>query len=49
MMMLAFSSAWVAACFALLPTVVAFDISVKANGGNATNGHQYGFLHEVGS
>jgi len=46
MMMLAFSSAWVAACFALLPTVVAFDISVKANGGNATNGHQYGFLHE---
>ncbi|KAI0105807.1 glycoside hydrolase family 51 protein [Daldinia grandis] len=26
--------------------VAAVDISVKSTGGNATNGHQYGFLHE---
>lgn len=28
-------------------TAVAVDITVKATGGNATSGHQYGFLHEV--
>lgn len=33
------------ACAASLAAAV--DISVKSTGGNATNGHQYGFLHEV--
>ncbi|KAI1642692.1 glycoside hydrolase family 51 protein [Daldinia loculata] len=32
------------ACAASLAAAV--DISVKSTGGNATNGHQYGFLHE---
>ncbi|KAI1383982.1 glycoside hydrolase family 51 protein [Hypoxylon trugodes] len=32
------------ACAASL--VAAIDISVSSTGGNATNGHQYGFLHE---
>ncbi|KAH7027828.1 alpha-L-arabinofuranosidase [Microdochium trichocladiopsis] len=37
-------AAWLA--WTSLPTVSAIDITVKADGGNATNGHQYGFLHE---
>ncbi|KAI1473421.1 glycoside hydrolase family 51 protein [Daldinia eschscholtzii] len=32
------------ACAASLASAI--DISVKSTGGNATNGHQYGFLHE---
>jgi alpha-N-arabinofuranosidase len=28
-------------------SVAAFDVRVGSKGGNATNGHQYGFLHEV--
>ncbi|KAI0377580.1 glycoside hydrolase family 51 protein [Hypomontagnella monticulosa] len=32
------------ACAASLATAI--DISVKSTGGNITNGHQYGFLHE---
>ncbi|KAI5921052.1 alpha-L-arabinofuranosidase [Camillea tinctor] len=31
-------------CFA--PFTTAVDITVSSGGGNATNGHQYGFLHE---
>lgn len=30
-------------------SVAAIDIKVKSSGGNATSGHQYGFLHEVQS
>lgn len=33
------------ACAVSLSTAI--DISVSLEGGNATNGHQYGFLHEV--
>lgn len=28
-------------------TAAAVDVRVSAGGGNKTNGHQYGFLHEV--
>lgn len=30
-------------------SALAVDISVGSSGGNATSGHQYGFLHEVSS
>lgn len=30
----------------VVPTAMAVDIKVKSSGGNATSGHQYGFLHE---
>lgn len=30
----------------LVPAALAVDIKVKCSGGNATSGHQYGFLHE---
>lgn len=30
----------------LVPPSLAVDITVKSRGGNATSGHQYGFLHE---
>lgn len=33
-----------AACFVAVESV---DIKVDSKGGNATSGHQYGFLHEV--
>lgn len=39
-------TAWLTAWLALAPAVTAIDVAVKADGGNATNGHQYGFLHE---
>lgn len=35
-----------AACFVAAESV---NIKVDNKGGNATSGHQYGFLHEVGS
>jgi alpha-L-arabinofuranosidase len=28
-------------------SALAVDITVASEGGNATSGHQYGFLHEV--
>ena len=28
-------------------SATSIDIAVKASGGNATSGHQYGFLHEA--
>lgn len=30
----------------LVPASLAVDITVQSSGGNATSGHQYGFLHE---
>lgn len=33
-----------AACFVAVESV---NIKVDSKGGNATSGHQYGFLHEV--
>lgn len=33
--------------FAALPLAAGINISVTSDGGNATSGHQYGFLHEV--
>lgn len=44
--MVPFTVGLLAGIFALSP-VSAVEISVKATGGNKTNGHQYGFLHEV--
>lgn len=35
-----------AACFVAAESV---SITVGSKGGNATSGHQYGFLHEVSS
>lgn len=32
-----------------LPIGSALNITVSSDGGNATSGHQYGFLHEVSS
>ncbi|KAI1249214.1 hypothetical protein MGN70_008825 [Eutypa lata] len=43
--MVPFTVGLLAGIFALSP-VSAVEISVKATGGNKTNGHQYGFLHE---
>ncbi|KAK1967177.1 alpha-L-arabinofuranosidase [Colletotrichum eremochloae] len=42
--MVSFKSAFLAATYAV--SAAAVDITVKASGGNATSGHQYGFLHE---
>ena len=44
--MLACNPARLASWLALVSSVTAINIAVKADGGNATNGHQYGFLHE---
>lgn len=38
-------AAALAACAAA--PALAVDVTVSAEGGNATSGHQYGFLHEV--
>lgn len=43
--MVSLKSAILAATYAVAAAAV--DITVKATGGNATSGHQYGFLHEV--
>ena len=32
---------------AIVPLVSAVNITVEAEGGNATTPHQYGYLHEV--
>lgn len=42
---MSFKSVVVAAAHIL--SVLAVDITVSSSGGNATSGHQYGFLHEV--
>jgi alpha-L-arabinofuranosidase len=44
--MKSFQAALVAAA-QLVATTLAVDITVASSGGNATSGHQYGFLHEV--
>lgn len=43
--MVSLKSAILAATYAV--SAAAVDVSIKASGGNATSGHQYGFLHEV--
>ncbi|EFQ31294.1 alpha-L-arabinofuranosidase [Colletotrichum graminicola] len=42
--MVSLKSAFLAATYAV--SAAAVDITVKSSGGNATSGHQYGFLHE---
>lgn len=40
-------SNFLALLVAAAPLATALNITVGSEGGNATSGHQYGFLHEV--
>lgn len=46
--MVPFTLGLLAGLLALPLPAAAVEITVSTTGGNKTNGHQYGFLHEVG-